>query len=77
MQDLCLHERGKLELSVEPVNLKEVMTECIEVIEFQTKQRGVKIELDYDPNIPQLNSDRKRIQILFLNLLMFCRFLNI
>ena len=70
MLDYCLYESGELTLSVTEIYLREVFNEAIKIIEVQTKQRGVNLIFNYDPNIPEIiRTDRKRLMQIFLNIL--------
>ncbi|EAR83217.2 ATPase, histidine kinase-, DNA gyrase B (macronuclear) [Tetrahymena thermophila SB210] len=61
---------GYFQLSFKPFAILELMTECAEMISFQASLKGLIVELNLDPNLPQIiNSDQNRIKQVLLNLL--------
>jgi PAS domain S-box-containing protein len=67
--DLAMVESGKLSLSLEPISLNEVLSDCQAMIEPQAENSNIHI------TFPQLNyrilvkADRTRVKQIFLNLL--------
>ena len=67
--DLALIESGKLQLSLEPISLAEVLQECQAMIEPQAQKHGIgvtfcKLETSYF-----VKADRTRIKQILINLL--------
>ena len=67
--DLAVIEAGKVSLSLEPVSLAEVMSECQAMMEAQAQQRGIRMTfLGFDQ--PWFVwADRTRLKQVFINLL--------
>jgi PAS domain S-box-containing protein len=67
--DLAVIESGKVSLSLEPVSLSEVMSECQAMMEPQAQQRGILMTF---PGFPQpifAWADRTRLKQIIINLL--------
>ena len=67
--DLALIESGKLTLSMEPVSLSEVMSECRAMIEPQAKKRGIRMTFPQFDEAHFIKVDRTRIKQVLINLL--------
>ena len=67
--DLALVESGKLSLSLEPVPLSEVMTECEAMVEAQAAQRGVSVVFMQPQSELLVQADRTRLKQVLSNLL--------
>ena len=67
--DLALIESGKLTLSLEPVSLGEVMSECRAMIEPQAKKRGIRMSFPHFDEVHFIKVDRTRIKQVLINLL--------
>jgi len=67
--DLAAIESGKVSLSLEPVSLVEVMSECQAMMEPQAQQRGIHMTFPRfeDPNF--VWADRTRLKQIVINLL--------
>jgi signal transduction histidine kinase/AmiR/NasT family two-component response regulator len=67
--DLALIESGKLPLSLEPISLTEVVSECHAMIEPQAKKRDIRLTFpEFD--IPYfVQADRTRVKQVLINLL--------
>jgi PAS domain S-box-containing protein len=67
--DLAVIESGKVSLSLEPVSLSEVISECEAMMEPQAQQRGIEITYqDFDP-ATYVWADRTRLKQVLINLL--------
>src|SRR4030095_11354703 len=62
-------EAGKIEVSVEPVNVSEVILGAISTIEPTLNGGSVRIVREIAPGIPALNTDREKLRQIVLNLL--------
>ncbi|MFC1839911.1 ATP-binding protein [Thermodesulfobacteriota bacterium] len=58
-----------LQASVEPVNLKETIQEILGFMDKEAQHRSIKISLEIDDNIPVFESDRGKLQQIFLNII--------
>jgi CheY-like chemotaxis protein/two-component sensor histidine kinase len=67
--DLALIESGKLALSLEPVLLADIMSECEAMIEPQAEKRGIKVVFNNPEHAYYVNGDRTRIKQIIINLL--------
>lgn len=67
--DLSMVESGQLSLSVEPVSLPEVMTECQALMEPEAQQRGVSLIFPQFDQPCFIKADRARLKQVLLNLL--------
>ena len=67
--DLAEIESGKLSLSLEPVSLAEVMSECQAMIEPQAQQRGIRMTFPQSDIPISVNADRTRLKQVLINLL--------
>jgi PAS domain S-box-containing protein len=67
--DLALIESGKLDLSLEPVLLADLMHECEAMIEQQAQSRNIKVMFT-QPEFPYcVKGDRTRVKQIIINLL--------
>ncbi len=67
--DLALIESGKLALSLEPVLLADIMSECEAMIEPQAEKRGIKVVFNKPKHAYYVNGDRTRVKQIIINLL--------
>jgi signal transduction histidine kinase len=66
--DLSRMQSSKAKFVVEPVDLKEVLENCIEIFAFQAKQKLVTFELKAEPNLT-VAGDPDRLEQVFINLI--------
>ena len=67
--DLALIESGKISLSREPVNLAEVLQQCLTMVGPQAKKRGIGMNFPQFDVAPFISADRTRIKQVIINLL--------
>ena len=67
--DLALIESGKLSMSREPVDLAEVLQQCLAMIGPQAKKRGIQLVFPKFDAPPFISADRTRIKQVLVNLL--------
>jgi len=67
--DLAVIESGKLSLSLEPVSLAEVMSECQAMMEPQAQQRGIEMSFPELDDSRYVWADRTRLKQIMINLL--------
>ncbi|KAL4466676.1 hypothetical protein ABPG72_016793 [Tetrahymena utriculariae] len=68
--DLAQINYGKFKMIFSQFDLKKVITECLNLISLQAMEKHIVLELEIDPQVPQLiNSDANRIRQVLLNLL--------
>lgn len=66
--DLARIETGRLALSLEPVELPVLITECMGLLQPLTLEQGIKLALDKD-GVTTVQADRLRLRQILLNLL--------
>lgn len=67
--DLAVVESGKVSLSLEPVSLAEVMSECQAMMEPQAQQRGIEMTFPLLDEKAFVWADRTRFKQIVINLL--------
>ncbi|MBT4838439.1 MAG: response regulator [Methylococcales bacterium] len=67
--DLSKIEAGKLEIKPEPLDIKEIVNEIADIFNLKTKDKGIKLIVENDPDIPSnLLLDGVRIRQILFNL---------
>jgi PAS domain S-box-containing protein len=59
----------KSQTGMAPINLNDLLTECIELLGVEIKRIGATITTQFDPEVPIFRSDPMLIQQVFVNLL--------
>jgi len=67
--DLAVIESGKVSLSLEPVSLADVMSECQAMMEPQAQQRGIRMTFPVFDDPTFVWADRTRLKQIVINLL--------
>ncbi|KAG2771430.1 hypothetical protein PC129_g8213 [Phytophthora cactorum] len=68
--DLSKIEAGHLEISAAPFQMHELLDYSIEIFKFKARERGLKLELKCDDNVPKVAiGDVVRLRQVLLNLL--------
>jgi len=67
--DLSVVESGKVSLSLEPVSLEEVLSECQAMMETQAQQRGIQMTFPCFEQPSFVWADRTRLKQIVINLL--------
>ena len=67
--DLAVIESGRLSLSLEPVSLCDVITECQAMIEPLAEKRGISMSFPQFDNACHVRADRTRLKQVLVNLL--------
>ena len=67
--DLAVIDTGEAPLSLEPVDVSQVMLECGDLIAFEAKKRSVRLKLPPSNDHCFVVADRTRLKQVFLNLL--------
>jgi PAS domain S-box-containing protein len=67
--DLAVVESGKLPMSMEPVSLAEVISECQAMMEPQAQQRGISMSFPRFDQPRYVDADRTRVKQVLINLL--------
>ena len=68
--DLAVIDTGEAPLSLEPVDVSQVMVECGDLIAFEAKKRSVRLKLPPSKDHCFVIADRTRLKQVFLNLLL-------
>jgi len=58
-----------MEVSFEPVNLKELIEEVLSFLTKEAEYRSIRVSLTASDDVPQIESDRGKLQEIFLNLI--------
>jgi len=58
-----------MEPSIQTINLREVIEEVLSFLEKEAEYRSFTIDLDIPDDIPEIESDRGKVQQIFLNLI--------
>lgn len=67
--DLALIESGKLSISLEPVTLSEVLSDCATMIEPQAEKHGIEVNFTESAVTYIVNADRTRLKQVLINLM--------
>jgi len=67
--DLAQIESGKLSLSLEPISLDEVLSDCQAMIEPQARKSGIRVGFPKPEHPLFVSADRTRVKQIFVNLL--------
>jgi PAS domain S-box-containing protein len=68
--DFSKIESGKLELSIEEVNLFELIKQVVDLFKYQAVQKGLKLTFTMDNNVPEyVLADSIRLKQILVNLL--------
>jgi two-component system cell cycle sensor histidine kinase PleC len=67
--DLSRIEAGRYELREEPVRLADVVEDSCELMKLRASSKGLHLELDLEPDLPQLWADERAVRQIVLNLL--------
>jgi cell cycle sensor histidine kinase DivJ len=67
--DMSKIEAGKYELSLEPVNLRELISKCLSTVKLTADKAGVILQEDLEPSLHLLMADKRALKQILLNLL--------
>jgi len=67
--DLALIESGRLSLSLEPMCLKAVLTDCQSMIEPQARKSGIQVSFSHPERPLFVQAERTRVKQIIVNLL--------
>ena len=67
--DIARIESGKLALSIEPVQLSEIVREALDLVRPLANDRGIAIMVDSSDQVDYVIADRQRLSQVLLNLL--------
>ncbi len=66
--DLSRIESGRMEVAPGPVSLPEVVTEVVHVLRPLAAQKGIDLNVEISGDLPEIQSDRKKVFQVLLNL---------
>ena len=69
LRDLALAEAGQLHLERKPVSLQEVISQVIESLESQAREKTVTLKFEVEGSLPNVMADEQRITQVLFNLL--------
>ena len=58
-----------IDVSIEQVNMKELLDEVLGLLGKESEHRGITINVDVGSNVPVIESDRGKLQQVFLNMI--------
>ncbi|GET42868.1 multi-sensor hybrid histidine kinase [Microseira wollei NIES-4236] len=61
--------RGKLNLTIAPVNLANAIAAALETVQLAAQAKDIQIQIDLDPNVGMVSGDAGRLQQIVWNLL--------
>jgi two-component system phosphate regulon sensor histidine kinase PhoR len=67
--DLSKIESGKMNMELEPLDIRPVAERSLDVLEKLAKDRTITVRLDIPANLPRVTGDHTRLLQVFLNLL--------
>jgi signal transduction histidine kinase len=67
--DLSRIEAGKLELQEQPLDLSDLIEECVETVASRARARELKVVRAIEPGLPPVIADRRAVKQILLNLL--------
>jgi signal transduction histidine kinase len=67
--DLSKIEAGKMELSVEPIEVNAIIGECVSIMQTQANKQRVIMRLSLAPRLPRIRADKRSLRQILLNLL--------
>lgn len=59
----------KMEIQTQPIDLPSLLDEVVGFLAREAEYQNIRIFKDYDPDIPQIESDKGQLQQIFLNIL--------
>jgi signal transduction histidine kinase len=69
LQELALAEAGQLTLVRKPVRVDKIVERAVYLIENQSAEKNVQVEVDLPPDLPEIEVDAERIGQVLRNLL--------
>ena len=67
--ELSKIESGELDLNLEPLDFKELVSEAVETIEPMAKEKGLDLKVEVPERLPRVLGDRLKLKRVMLNLL--------
>ncbi|UCD80934.1 MAG: two-component sensor histidine kinase [Desulfobacterales bacterium] len=67
-----LNFAGHLNLSIQPIDIKEIIDEVSNMLSREAEYRCISVRLDVGGDIPQFESDRGKLEQIILNLFNYC-----
>ncbi|WP_223998790.1 ATP-binding protein [Aureimonas sp. SA4125] len=67
--DLSRVEAGRYALDEEAVDLSRIARDCLAYVQLKTEAKGIVLQIQFEPELPQLWADERSIRQIILNLL--------
>ncbi len=67
--DLSKIEAGKLDLALEPVDVRQLLQSCSKLVRERAQQQGLALLLETEPMLPEITADERAVKQIVLNLL--------
>jgi signal transduction histidine kinase/HAMP domain-containing protein len=62
-------ETGKIQLNFQKVNAEEIVSYAIDSLKFQAEQKHIRLDVNSENNLPQINADLEKTAWVMVNLL--------
>lgn len=67
--DLAKIESGKAELELQPVEVADLCTQCLEMVQHRADKKRLVLSQEIDQHLGQINLDERRVRQMLINLL--------
>jgi signal transduction histidine kinase len=69
LQEVSLAEAGQLHLALQPVELADVVSQAVQILQLQAEQKHLTLHIHLSPTLPCLEADPERVAQILRNLL--------
>jgi signal transduction histidine kinase len=67
--DISRIESGKISMKLEPLNLKEIIEEVVDLMNVQLKEKEIEFKFELSADVEYVLADRQQLERVFINLL--------
>ena len=67
--DMARAETGQLNLTMEPVDVRETVKDAVRIFQERASKKGVALTTEFAPDFPHLRTDERRLRQVLLNLI--------
>lgn len=67
--DISRIESGKISMKLEPLNLKDIVKDVMELMNVQLKEKELEFNIELTPEIEYVLADRQQLERVFMNLI--------
>ncbi|WP_368735440.1 sensor histidine kinase, partial [Klebsiella aerogenes] len=65
--DMSKIESGNFEITAEPFDLPQLMTQCVQMMQLKADEGGIKLVVDLADNMPEVIGDKRSYRQIVLN----------